>query len=620
MRRVLTSTSAVLALGVTLSVGAACALGTWLYSRHHYQTLLDSARTTALGQSELIRAALEHQMMEKDRTLIARMIRTFGSQPPLQSVVLLDRQGLVRYTSGPFPEGATLSLSSPTCQACHRLPPDQRAGSRVIETPDGTLLRTMVPIWNREPCHACHDPGHRINGVLLVDMDAGAIRASMNRDLGWMLAGSGGLMLLLVGAIALVFRIVVVRRLRRFLSTARRIAAGDLGQRVPVDGRDTVDWLAREFNAMADSMTGLVRELGDQHERLERVINSIDDGIVVLDREQTVVAANRAFLMRTGRGRDQVLGVCCHEAATAICDTEDCPTQACFQTGASQVRIRQRRSEDGSVVCEEVHASAIRNRDGTVGQVVEVWRDISERRAAEARLADSHRLASLGMLASGFSHELNTPLATVLLCVEGILRQTGTADGDPAVGEHARTARDQLLRCRTVVQHFLRLARGQAAARELVDVGATVGAVVRLIEPTARAHGVVLAVDPLPRGTRVYVNEAELQHVLLNLLLNAIQACRAGGTVSLAATEGDPVRIRVSDDGCGIDPRDQRRIFEPFCNLREGGTGLGLFLSLNSVRAWGGDISVRSAPREGAAFEVTLPPAAAGTLSEPVSA
>ena len=619
MRRLLTSTSAVLALGVTVSVGAACALGTWLYSRHQYQTLLDSARTTALGQSELIRAALEHQMMEKDRTLIARMIRTFGSQPPLQSVVLLDRRGLVRYTSGPFPEGATLSLDSPTCQACHRYPPEQRAGSRVIETSDRTLLRTMVPIWNREPCHACHDPGHRINGVLLVDMDAGAIRASMNRDLGWMLAGSGGLMLLLVGAIALVFRIAVVRRLRRFLAVARRIAAGDLGQRVDAEGKDTVGWLAREFNAMADSMTGLVRELGDQHERLERVINSIDDGIVVLDPRQTVVAANRAFLQRTGRGRDQVLGVCCHEAATAICDTEDCPTQACFRTGASQVRIRQRRNEDGSVVCEEVHASAIRNRDGSVGQVVEVWRDISERRAAEARLADSHRLASLGMLASGFSHELNTPLATVLLCVEGILRQTGS-DPDPAgVGGHARTAREQLLRCRTVVQHFLRLARGQAAARELVDVGATIEAVVRLIEPTARAHGVVLEAAPPAARTRVFVNEAEMQHVLLNLLLNGIQACGASGRVSLEAESADTVRIRVSDNGCGIDERDQRRIFEPFCGLRQGGTGLGLFLSLNCVRAWGGDIFVRSAPGKGATFEVVLP-AAAGTMADRVPA
>ena len=621
MRRVLTSSSAILALGVTVSVGAACALGTWLYSRHHYQTLLESARTTALSQSELIRAALEHQMMEQDRTLIARMIRSFGSEPPLKSVVLLDRRGLVRYTSGPFPEGATLSLASPTCQACHRDAPAQRSRSRVIETPGGDLLRTVVPILNREPCHACHDANHRINGVLVVDMDAGAIRASMTRDLGWMLAGSGGLMLLLVGAVALVFRVAVVRRLRRFLSTARRIAAGDLAQRVPVDGRDTVDWLAREFNAMADSMTGLVRELGEQHERLERVINSIDDGIVVLDRDQTVVAANRAFLQRTGRGREQVLGACCHETATAICGVDDCPTLECFRSGSSQVRIRQRRKEDGTVVCEEVHSSAIRDRDGSVEQVVEVWRDISERRAAEARMAESHRLASLGMLASGFSHELNTPLGTVLLCVEGILKEAGpgAAPGPAGVAEQAKTAREQLLRCRSVIQHFLRLARGQAAERDLVDVGVAVETVVRLIEPTARAHGVGLEVAALPAGTRVSVNEAELQHVLLNLLLNSIQACRRGGKASIAVENDDPVRIRVCDDGCGIDPLDQRRIFEPFCTLRDGGTGLGLFLSLNSVRAWGGDISVRSAPGAGATFEVLLPPAP-GTVRERVPA
>jgi PAS domain S-box-containing protein len=607
MRLRLTSMSAALALGITVAVGAACALGAWLYSLHHYETLLQSARASALGHGELIRAALEHQMAEKDRTLIARMIRSFGSEPPLQSVVLLDRRGRVRYTSGPFPEGATLSLGSPTCQACHRYPPDRRADSRVIETHDSTLLRTMIPIWNRPACHACHDPSHRINGVLLVDMDAGAIRAGMNRDLGWMLAGSGGLMLLLTGAIAVVFRVAVMRRLQRFLTTARGIAAGHLDQRVPAEGTDTLGWLAREFNAMADSMTGLVREVENQRERLERVINSIGDGIVVLDRERSVVAANRAFLQRTGRGRDEVLGACCHEAAMAICDAGDCPTQACFRTGERQVRIRERRAEDGSTVCEEVHASAVRDRDGSVSHVVEVWRDISERRAAEAKLAESHRFASLGMLASGFSHELNTPLATVLLCVEGILRQADAAGGSGDVAENARIAREQLLRCRGVIQHFLRLARGQAPARDLVDLGGAMGAVFRLIEPTARAHGVALELGPPLPGTHVRVNEAELQHVLLNLTLNAIQACSRGGHVRLAAEHGEPVRIRVSDDGCGIDARDQRRIFEPFCNLRDGGHGLGLFLSLNAARAWGGDISVRSARGAGATFEVVLP-------------
>ena len=81
-------------------------------------------------------------------------------------------------------------------------------------------------------------------------------------------------------------------------------------------------------------------------------------------------------------------------------------------------------------------------------------------------MAESHRLASLGLLASGFSHELNTPLGTVLTCVEGILRDARAAGGDGgwvSVAESASIAREQILRCRGITQHFLRMSRGQAS-------------------------------------------------------------------------------------------------------------------------------------------------------------
>jgi signal transduction histidine kinase len=258
----------------------------------------------------------------------------------------------------------------------------------------------------------------------------------------------------------------------------------------------------------------------------------------------------------------------------------------------------------------------VRSSSGEIVQVVEVWRDISERRTAEARLAESHRLASLGLLASGFSHELNTPLATILTCVEGILRSTQGADrtGDAErqhIAENASIAREQLLRCRGITQHFLRLSRGQPTTGDLVELAATIAAVVRLIEPTARAHSVAIRVEPLPKGVHVRANEAELQHVLLNLLLNAVQACRGGGNVVLGVSGGERVRIRVSDDGCGIAPEMQKRIFEPFFSGRPGGTGLGLFLSLDFVRHWGGDIVMTSAAGSGSTFEVDL--AEAGT-------
>jgi PAS domain S-box-containing protein len=608
-----------LALSVTGAVFLACAAGAYLYSTRHYSTLLRTARANALAQGELIHAALEHQMIENDRSLIERMIHTFGQEPGVEKVMLLDREGRLRYSTPEADPEAVLSLDSPTCQACHRLPPAERASSQVIDSSEGKLLRTVIPVPNREACFGCHDASHRINGILIVDVDTKEIRATMNRDLRLMAAGSAAIALLLVAVIALVVRLVVMGRLQRFEASARLIAAGHLDRRVPVRGSDTLAWLGEEFNTMADSMTGLLRDARTQSEQLEIVINGIDDGIVVLDVDRRVVAANDAFLRRSGRSRAEVLGTSCRDAETGTCGAGDCPTQACLYTGEGQVRICERRGPGGETVWEEVHASPIRLASGNIVQVVEVWRDITDRRAAEARLAESHRLASLGLLASGFSHELNTPLATALTCVEGIQRTVhgsevpATSDWT-RIDESATIAREQLLRCRGVTQHFLRLSRGSASADCLVELAPTFEAVLRLLEPTARAHGVSVDLGPVLPGLHVRVNDAELQHVLLNLVLNAVQACERGGKVQIAVLPGDPIRVRIKDNGCGIAPENLKRIFEPFFSARRGGTGLGLFLSLDFVRHWGGDIRVDSAPGAGSTFEVVLP-AADGTGS-----
>lgn len=614
MKARLGSMTAGLAVGITLAVAAACAAGAYLYSQRHFQTLLDGARGSALAQAELIRAALEHGMVRQDRSLIEPMIRTFGSEPRVAGVMLLDRTGVVRYASGPVPPGHRFDLHSPTCQACHRLPPEQRASSRVIEAGAGVgadILRTVVPVRNRAACHGCHNPAQKINGIVIFDVDASGIRAAANADLRWMVGTTAGIALLLVAAIATIVRVVVLRRLQRFETTARLIAGGDLARRVPEAGSDTIAWLAREFNVMADSVTGLLGEVSSQRSRLETVINSIDDGIVVLDAKRTVIAANDAFLERTGSVRRDMLGCSCQSAPSGLCGVRDCPTMACLESGERQVRICERRRGDGTVAWEEVHACRISGDSADGGQIVEVWRDITERRAAEARLAESHRLASLGMLASGFSHEMNTPLATVLACVEGIAREIGR-EGVPLdlsrVVGHAATAREQLLRCRGITQHFLRMSRGQASQGQVVDVGAAIDAVVRLVAPTARGHAVTIEVEPIAPGTlQVRADESDLQQALINLLLNAVQASAGGGTVRLRVTAGDVVTILITDEGVGIAQEEQARIFEPFFSLRRGGTGLGLFVSLNSVRKWGGDIHVHSAAGAGATFEVALP-------------
>ncbi len=601
-----------LSLAVTSVVVAAIACGSYFFVQHHYAHMIESARATALQEADLVRLALEHQMLENRRDLVREMVEDFGQHHSFERVLILDRFGRLRFSSAPGSPGEQFSRSSPTCRACHDKPPAQRPQSVVISTEHGQVLRTVLPIHNQVACHRCHDPAQRINGVLIVDVPEGPLRAALDADTRWFAIGSGALGLALLVALTFVLRLVVVRRLRKFESAARAIAAGDLTQRVPVGGDDTVAWLAQEFNAMAEATSGLLREVQGKQEQLERVINSVDDGIVVLDRDRQVVAANNAFLDRAGVERQALIGRTCGVSLDGLCRDTACPAHAAFASQGRRSALITHARSDGSKRFEEVRASPIHGPDGSVLLAVEVWRDITERRLAEARLSESHRLASLGLLASGFSHEMNTPLASTLTCVEGIVRSLQMAPGDrdwQGALDYAEIARSELLRCRGITQQFLRLSRGQAGDAELVEARPLLDKVARLVEPTAKERGVTIRrEDATPPGV-VRGNDGELQQVLLNLLLNAIFACGPGGVVKLGtglAQHGGEAVLRVADNGCGIPDDARERLFEPFFSRRPGGTGLGLFLSQNIVRSFGGEIRVDSRVGEGSVFEVLL--------------
>lgn len=438
-----------LTAGVTAAVVVAVGVAGVLFVRHHEHHALEQARASAEVHSNRIQLALEHQMLEDERELVQKMVTTFGKDPGVRDVLVLDRRGTVQMASGPHKR--RLAADDPTCLACHDQPARVRATTALLEVDGGSVLRSVRPIHNAPACHECHPRKHRINGVLIVDFDLSHIREGLTHEVGIFALGAATLALFLIGAVALVVRGTVLRRLQAVVQGARRMTDGDLKHRMPETGDDVAAWLVRAFNGLAATGDALVTQLREQRQQLEDVINGVDDGIVVLDDQLNVVAANQAFLDRHQAPRESTIGHSCLRLGEGTCDPAHCPARGSFATGQHSTSVLSARGPDGKPRFEEVRGSPLRRPDGTVSHVVEVWRDITERRAAEARMADGHRLASLGLLASGFSHELNTPLGTVLACVDGIRRLVRDPAADRGeIDNYAQLAHGELLRCRGI--------------------------------------------------------------------------------------------------------------------------------------------------------------------------
>jgi two-component system, NtrC family, sensor kinase len=606
-----------LAIGITLVVMFPLALGLYLLSRYEYQHTLAARTASAELQNRILEVALRHQMVRNDGRLMSEILREVGRQAEVQRAMVLDHNGVIRVSSRESEVGVRLSGTSPTCMLCHSQTPEARPRSVVMQEGGSDVLRSVLPIANRPECHQCHGAAKKLNGILILDVSLAPVQSQLNADLNRVGATTTALSLFLLAGVGVLLRHFLLLRLNRLRRTARSIADGAIGARAEVTGDDVVAGLAGDFNSMADATSALIAEVRDREQQMSGVLNSLDDGLIVLDRDFRVIAANRSLARRLCSYPEAMRGRNCRDAVGHLlpCHDDDaCPTARCLSTGTLERAVYQvpaTADADGRV--QEVYASPVFADDGSVSQVVELWRDITERVREEEHLAEIERLSSLGVLASGLSHEVNTPLATTLACSESILGRidepedgTATPETIRAVRESAAIIREQVLRCRTITSQFLRFARGIPPSVEPIELRQIVMGIISLAQPTAREAGIHLQLEGGDRVPLVSANTEVVQHVVLNVLVNAIESfSQPGGAIVVRFLVDSAVRIQIRDTGCGIPPDVQRHLFEPFRTRKPRGTGLGLFLSRNFMRRFNGDLRlVDSVVGRGSCIEI----------------
>ncbi len=583
-----------------------------------YQKRLHDAQVEAsAGLNRLFRVALENAMLKRDLDGLRTIVRRLGEQEDVRRVLILDPRGEVRFSSEPeFFGRVFVAERDPGCAACHRENAGEAGLAAVVPDPagEGELLRSVLPVRNREICSSCHGPPeeHPINGVLVVDREIGAIRREAMLS-AMVLAGSGVFVLFLtLGGLVAALDRVVLRRIRRLTRASRRLAEGDLGARVGIAGEDEVARLAAAFDRMADRIETNYRAL-EARERFERALmEALPDGVRVIADDHRVIAANRTFAEMHGRRPEEVVGAPCYRSShgredPCVPTLVTCPLEALARDGERLKCLHRHVRRDGHEFPVEVIAVRIDlpDGDGRRSYVVESVRSLEEK----AQATQEQRLSELGQLATGVAHEIRNPLSSIRIALHALKAPEVDATERETYLSLVETEIDK---CIDITDRLLRLALPSHGERELVSLARIVEEVLSLLAFEAERSHIRVEID-VAGDARLLGSDGDLRMVVLNLAQNAFHAMPEGGRLRIEGRlEGDTVRLVVADTGAGIPPEDLPKIFMPFWSRRADrrpGTGLGLWIVQSIVRRHGGRITVESEPGAGTRFLVELPSA-----------
>jgi signal transduction histidine kinase len=375
-------------------------------------------------------------------------------------------------------------------------------------------------------------------------------------------------------------------------------------------------------HADAHSVLDFSRTIGVQHqvEELGRLAGI--ESIALLDRDLTVLAHSDPA--RVGeRERDDTLRAALENRHTLTRMVQKDGSATVYEvvkplalegnrTGLLQIGLstasmdRVWRADRAAVVAMAVAILGF----GAIGMAAIFYtqtRHLTRIRALEAEMARGERLATVGNLAAAVAHEIRNPLNAVSMGIQRL-----RAEFEPAERDEYRRMVDlvqgEVRRLNGIVEEFLSLARPIQLRPELVPVAALLDEIRQLVEPQARQAGIELEQALMPSLPDIRADRDRIKQVLLNLVLNGIEAMPTGGRLTLgAAASSAALTLMVTDTGSGIPPELLPRVFEPYVTTKTRGLGLGLAIARRIVEAHGGRIEAESQVGQGTSFRITLP-------------
>jgi len=336
------------------------------------------------------------------------------------------------------------------------------------------------------------------------------------------------------------------------------------------------------------------------------IIESVDTGIMTTTLQGRIKTFNRAAELITGYQLRSVENRQIRDIFPVFADF--------FATNDNEL-IRSRREisvtgREGTPVYLGCSVSPLKDRhDEQIGYII-IFQDLTEIKRMEESLEKSKKLALIGEMAAGLAHEMRNPLASITGSIQLLGQMEKLEDTDKRLMQIIMRGKEQL---DSFVRDFLLLARPVPAMREAIDVDAVADEVIENVKMSDDWTEGIEIVKHCSGANRALANKEQIRHIIQNLLLNALQAMEGKGNLLLEIktanleNKKDYVVLKVTDDGCGIDEKDLKDVFEPFFTKKEKGTGLGLAIVSRIVDGYGGKIAIESQINRGTSVTVWLP-------------
>jgi two-component system NtrC family sensor kinase len=368
---------------------------------------------------------------------------------------------------------------------------------------------------------------------------------------------------------------------------------------------------------LAQEVALRAKEIEEQRRFIAQVIDSLPLGLYVVDRDYRVTLWNRMReLGQQGLPREEAMGRTVFDVLTRQDPGKLREEFDTVFTTSRTLQVELEGQTDGEQRSYRISKIPMRNSQGDVSHVITIGEDLTDWRAAQARILQSEKLAAVGQLAAGVMHEINNPLATIGACVEALTGRLSDRGEFPVAQarEYLEIIDKEVQRCTEIVDGLLDFSRPKAVVRKPVNLSAVVEDALFLLKHHQRFKRMTVERHLASDLPDVGANQEQLIQVFMALLLNAVDAMEGkGGSITVRTARNpdraDEVMAEVRDAGQGMDEAELSKIFEPFYTTKAPGrgTGLGLSICYGIVQQHRGRISVDSVPGQGSTFRVYLP-------------